>query len=473
MAREAFSLDLDRIEEILPRYTSDGPRYTSYPTAPVWKESFGVEHFKAELAGGTAEAASLATEDDGLSLYVHVPFCRSLCHFCACNKIITRKAELPQRFLDTIEREVAAVREAAGPRTASQQHWGGGTPTHLTPDQLTRLFGIVTDAFPMRAGAEISIEVDPRVTTDEHVAALRECGFNRISMGVQDLDPKVQQAIHRIQPIEQTRHLVEVSRAAGFTGVNFDLIYGLPYQTEESFARTLEQVLELAPDRIALYSYAHVTWLAKQQRGFERKDLPGPSTKLRIMLEAIQHFLDAGYRFIGLDHFAKPEDELSVSLTDRTLRRNFMGHTTQAGVDLIGFGPSAISELRACYAQSHRKLEDWQDAVHEHGLATMRGHHLTRDDIERRWVIGRLMCHGELRAEEFEAVFDQPFASRFARELQHVEPFVADALIEQATDGSLAVTPLGRLLVRNIAMIFDAYLADQRKGEQPMFSKTV
>jgi len=473
VAREVLGLDLERIETILPRYAIEGPRYTSYPTAPVWKESFGVDQFKTELAGGTAEAVSPAAEDDGLSLYVHVPFCRSLCHFCACNKIITSNAELPQRFLDTIEREVAAVREATGPRTASQQHWGGGTPTHLTPEQLTRLFRIVTDAFPMRAGAEVSIEIDPRVTTDEHVAALRACGFNRISMGVQDIDPVVQQAIHRIQPIEQTRHLVEVSRAAGFSGVNFDLIYGLPYQTEESFSRTLEQVLELEPDRIALYSYAHVTWLAKQQRGFERKDLPGPSTKLRIMLEAIEHFLDAGYQFIGLDHFAKPEDELSEALADRTLRRNFMGHTTQAGVDLIGFGPSAISELRASYAQSHRKLDDWQDAVREHGLATMRGHHLTRDDIERRWVIGRLMCHGELRADEFEAVFDHPFASRFARELQQLEPFAADALVEQAVDGSLVVTPLGRLLVRNIAMVFDAYLADQKKGVQPMFSKTI
>ena len=473
MAREVFGLDLERIEAILPRYAIEGPRYTSYPTAPVWKESFGVDQFKTELAGGTAEAVSLAGEGDGLSLYVHVPFCRSLCHFCACNKIITSNAELPQRFLDTIEREVAAVREATGPRTASQQHWGGGTPTYLSPEQLTRLFRIVTDAFPMRAGAEISIEVDPRVTTDEHVAALRACGFNRISMGVQDVDPVVQQAIHRIQPVEQTRHLVEVSRAAGFSGVNFDLIYGLPYQTEESFARTLEQVLELAPDRIALYSYAHVTWLAKQQRGFERKDLPGSSTKLRIMLEAIEHFLDAGYRFIGLDHFAKPEDELSEALADRTLRRNFMGHTTQAGVDLIGFGPSAISELRASYAQSHRKLEDWQNAVREHGLATMRGHQLTRDDIERRWVIGRLMCHGELRADEFEAIFDHPFASRFARELQQLEPFAADALVELVADGSIVVAPLGRLLVRNIAMVFDAYLADQKKGAQPMFSKTV
>ena len=473
MADDLFSLDLARIEAILSRYAIEGPRYTSYPTAPVWNEGFGVEQFKTELAGGSAEAASIAGEGDELSLYVHVPFCHSLCHFCACNRIITSNAELPLRFLDTLEREVAAVREASGPRSASQQHWGGGTPTHLTPDQVTRLFRTVTDAFPMRAEAEISIEVDPRVTTDEHVAALRECGFNRISMGVQDIEPKVQEAIHRIQPIEQTRHLVEVSRASGFVGVNFDLIYGLPYQTEESFARTLDQVLEIEPDRLALYSYAHVTWIAKQQRGFERKDLPGPSTKLRIMLMAIERFLDAGYRFIGLDHFAKPEDELSQALEDRTLRRNFMGHTTQAGVDLIGFGPSAISELRASYAQSQRKLEDWEEAVRDRGLATMRGHQLTRDDIERRWVIGRLMCHGELRADEFEAAFGQPFASRFASELQQLEPIAADGLVEQAPDGSLVVTPLGRLLVRNIAMTFDAYLADQQKGEQPMFSKTV
>ncbi len=473
MANDLFNLDMAQIEAILSRYAIEGPRYTSYPTAPVWNEGFGVEQFKTELAGDSAEPASVAGEGDGLSLYVHVPFCHSLCHFCACNRIITSNAELPLRFLDTLEREVAAVREASGPRSASQQHWGGGTPTHLTPDQVTRLFRTVTDAFPMRAEAEISIEVDPRVTTDEHVAALRECGFNRISMGVQDIDPKVQEAIHRIQPIEQTRHLVEVSRASGFVGVNFDLIYGLPYQTEESFARTLDQVLEIEPDRLALYSYAHVTWIAKQQRGFERKDLPGSSTKLRIMLMAIERFLDAGYRFIGLDHFAKPEDELSQALEDRTLRRNFMGHTTQAGVDLIGFGPSAISELRVSYAQSQRKLEDWEAAVRDRGLATMRGHRLTRDDIERRWVIGRLMCHGELRAGEFEAAFGQPFASRFASELQQLESITADGLVEQSPDGSLVVTPLGRLLVRNIAMVFDAYLADQQKGEQPMFSKTV
>jgi oxygen-independent coproporphyrinogen-3 oxidase len=473
MTRDDFDLDLTRIEEILPRYAIEGPRYTSYPTAPVWKESFGVDQFKAELGSAGEGEVEGSSGGDGLSLYVHVPFCRSLCHFCACNKVITHKPELPERFLDTVSREVDAVREAAGPRSASQQHWGGGTPTHLTPDQIRRLFHTVTDAFPMRPGAEISIEVDPRVTTDEHVAALRECGFNRISMGVQDFEPRVQEAIHRIQPAEQTRRLVEQSRSCGFSGVNLDLIYGLPYQTEETFARTLDEVFAIAPDRIALYAYAHVTWVAKQQRGFERHDLPGPSIRLRILLNAIERFLDEGYRFIGLDHFARPEDELSRTLADRTLRRNFMGYTTQAGVDLIGFGPSAISELRASYAQSHRNLDGWEQAVAQRGLATMRGHRLSRDDLERRWVIGRIMCHAELRADEFEARFGAPFANRFAREIQQLEPAVKDGLVERDPDGSLLVTPVGRLLVRNIAMVFDAYLADQQKASQPMFSKTV
>jgi oxygen-independent coproporphyrinogen-3 oxidase len=368
---------------------------------------------------------------------------------------------------------VEAVREAAGSRTASQQHWGGGTPTHLTPDQIQQLFHTVTDAFPMRPGAEISIEVDPRVTTDEHIAALRECGFNRISMGVQDLDPRVQEAIHRIQPAEQTRRLVELSRSCGFSGVNLDLIYGLPYQTVETFSRTLDAVFEIAPDRIALYAYAHVTWVAKQQRGFERHDLPEPAIRLRILLNAIERFLDEGYRYIGMDHFARPEDELSRTLDDRTLRRNFMGYTTQAGVDLIGFGPSAISELRASYAQSQRNLDDWEQAVAQRGLATMRGHRLSHDDIERRWVIGRIMCHAELRADEFEARFGVSFANRFARELAQLDQAVEDGLVERSSDGSLLVKPVGRLLVRNVAMVFDAYLADQQRASEPMFSKTV
>jgi oxygen-independent coproporphyrinogen-3 oxidase len=325
----------------------------------------------------------------------------------------------------------------------------------------------------MQPGAELSLEVDPRVTTQEQVAALAGCGFNRISMGVQDFDRRVQQAIHREQSVEQTGRLVEWSRAAGFQSVNFDLIYGLPYQTEATFAETLSRVLELGPDRLALYSYAHVTWLAKQQRGFEKHDLPGPASKLRIFLSAVRRFLEAGYRYIGLDHFAKPEDELSQALTDRTLRRNFMGHTTQAGTLLLGFGPSAISELKGGYAQSLRDLERWQEAVLARGLATMRGHVFSEDDLERRWIIGRILCHGELRAGEFEAEFGHAFRERFARELASLAPAVADGLLGLGADGSLRLTPLGRLLVRNVAMAFDAYLPEQQRTGRPIFSRTV
>jgi len=468
MSADAFAIDLDRVEALLPRYAVDGPRYTSYPTAPVWKETVGPARYREELGREDIDPT------DGLSLYVHVPFCESLCHFCACNRVITRDRSRAAAYLDAIEREIAAVRDASAvPRSATQQHWGGGTPTYLDPEQIRRLFHAVTAAFPMRAGAEISIEVDPRVTTGEQIAALRECGFNRISLGVQDLEPRVQEAIHRIQPLAQTARLVEQARGAGFGGVNFDLIYGLPYQTEESFDRTLDAVFALAPDRIALYSYAHVTWVAKQQRGFERGDLPGPEAKLRIMLGAIRRFLAEGYRFIGLDHFAKPEDELARAVADRTLRRNFMGYTTQAGVDLLGFGPSAIGELRDSYVQNQRDLGRWHEAVERDGLATLRGHVLSRDDRERRWVIGRIMCHGELRADEFEATFGRPFAAVYARELASLEPAVTDGLVERADDGSLAVTPLGRLLVRNVAMHFDAYLPDQRQAGSRIFSKTV
>jgi oxygen-independent coproporphyrinogen-3 oxidase len=466
VSEDVTGLDLDHLVEILPRYTTDGPRYTSYPTAPVWTEAYGPDDYLADLA-------SDADPDDGLSLYAHVPFCESLCHYCACNKVITRDHSRAARFLDVIEREIEAVRAAlSSPRAVTQLHWGGGTPTWLAPNEVRRLFAAMTGAFPLLEGAEVSIEVDPRVTTEAHVEALADCGFNRISMGVQDFDPRVQEAVHRIQPAEETARLVAWSRDAGFGGVNLDLIYGLPYQTVESFDRTLDTLFAIGPDRIALYSYAHVTWKAKQQRGFERKDLPDPATKLEIMLRAIRRFLAEGYLFIGLDHFARPDDELSVALADRTLRRNFMGHTTQAGVDLLGFGPSAISELRASYAQSHRDIAGWEAAVEAHGVATMRGHHLSAEDIERRWVIGRIMCHGELRAGEYEAAFGRPFVETYRAELDALAEMEKDGLLVREPDGSLRVTPSGRLLVRNVAMVFDAYLAAQRASGQ-QFSKTV
>jgi oxygen-independent coproporphyrinogen-3 oxidase len=462
----AASIDLDALERLLPRYGGPGPRYTSYPTAPVWGAEYGPEALRDSLAG----------LDPGrdVALYAHVPFCRSLCHFCACNRVITQKPELPVAYLDSIEREIAAFAEAAPERLrASQLHWGGGTPTHLAPAQIERLFRLMTDAFPLREGAEVSIEVDPRVTSDEQMDVLAACGFNRISLGVQDTNPTTQQAIHRIQPFEMTRRLAEGARARGFESVNFDLIYGLPYQTEESFTRTLDEILQVRPDRIALYAYAHVTWVAKQQRGFERGDLPDPATRIRIMVMATLRLLDAGYRPIGMDHFAVADDELSRALDEGTLRRNFMGYTTQEGVDVLAFGPSAISELPDAYAQSERDLSAWQEAVHRTGFATMRGHRLTHDDSVRRWLIGRIMCHGEVRAADYAERFGGRFAEDFAEELARLAPLEADGLVRVDAGGDLVVEPLGRLLVRHVAMAFDAYLPEQQKREQPLFSRTV
>ncbi len=445
------------------------PRYTSYPPAPAWGETYDANDFRRDLA----ELGE--RPDQPLSLYVHVPFCASLCHFCACNRIITRDTALPARYLETMRREIAAIREATADtgRLASQQHWGGGTPTHLDPDQIRSLYGALVDAFPMAPDAEISIEVDPRVTTEAHVDALRDCGFRRMSMGVQDFDPRVQEAVHRIQPEAQTGALVERARAAGFESVNFDLIYGLPYQTEESFSRTLDSVIALAPDRLALYAYAHVTWVAKQQRGFERKDLPAPTTRLRIMLGAIRRLLDAGYEFIGLDHFARPDDELASALRNGSLRRNFMGHTTQEGVELVGFGPSAISELSDSYAQSKRDLGAWETAVESGGVATLRGFRLSADDQEQRWLISRLISLGSIDAADFAQRFGKTLASSHATELSRLGPAAEDGLVDVAVDGSVRVTPAGRLLVRNLATVFDRYLPDPKDDGKKVFSQSV
>lgn len=467
-----FAIDWERAAAILPRYEGPGPRYTSYPTAPVWGDAVGPRQFAEDLASWAARAA--AAPDEGLALYAHVPFCRSLCHFCACNRVITRDTALPERWLSAIVREIASVRALVpSPPEATQLHWGGGTPTHLTPAQIRRLFRAMVDAFPLRAGAEVSIEVDPRVTTEEQVDVLRELGFDRISLGVQDVDPRVQQAIHREQPAAVTAALVERARAAGFGSVNLDLIYGLPFQREESFNRTLDTVLAMEPDRIALYSYAHVTWVAKQQRGFERQDLPDARTKLAILVLAIRRLLAAGYVYIGMDHFAKPADELARALREGTLRRNFMGYTTQAGATLLGFGPSAISELPRTYAQNERELDAWEAKVEAGGLATLRGHRLTDDDVERRWLITRILCHGDLPAAEYAAVFGRPLRAAHAAALASLAPLEADGLVAVADDGSVSVLPLGRLLVRNVAMAFDAYLARQRESGERLFSKAV
>ena len=467
--RDRSRPDPKRLLEILPRYDHAGPRYTSYPTAPVWQDGFDAEQARAALGRIAQES-----EDETLSLYVHVPFCAKLCHFCACNRVVTRKPELPERYLEVIDRELEATCDAAGSAHAlGQIHLGGGTPTHLTAPQLERLFDSIRRRFSVAEDAEISIEVDPRVTNAEHLRAMEALGFTRLSLGVQDFDPKVQAAIHRVQSVDQVETLVDWSRASGLDGVNFDLIYGLPFQTEASFERTLEEVIRLLPDRIALYSYAHVTWIAKQQRGFERIDLPSAEEKLRIMLLAIDRLLDAGYAYIGMDHFVREGDELSRAAEAGTLHRNFMGYTTRPSHNLVAIGPSGISELRGAYLQSARELKEWDERVMRDGPATFRGHVLSEDDHLRSWLIHRIMCQMGIRADEYRERFGAEFSERHAHELELARPLVEDGLVERTNEGGLQVTADGQILLRNIAMAFDAYLPEQRRQGGRLFSQTI
>jgi oxygen-independent coproporphyrinogen-3 oxidase len=331
----------------------------------------------------------------------------------------------------------------------------------------------MTDAFALAEGAEISIEVDPRVTTSDQIGVLADCGFNRISLGVQDTNPKTQAAIHRIQPFHETRALTELARARGIDHVNYDLIYGLPHQTEASFDQTLDDVLSAQPDRIALYGYAHVTWVAKQQRGFERIDLPDPEHRMRIQILAIRKLIEAGYRFIGMDHFAKPDDELCEALDAGSLRRNFMGYTTLDGVDVVAFGPSGISELANSFVQSEKGLDDWFEAIEAGGLATARGHRLSPDDEARRWIIRQVMCQGRVRAADVEARFGGGFRADYALSLERLEMLRDDKLVDLSPSGDVHVTPMGRIFLRNVAMAFDAYLDEDQEGKARVFSQTV
>jgi oxygen-independent coproporphyrinogen-3 oxidase len=452
-------------EEFLAGYNRPGPRYTSYPTAPVWRDDFGPDDLEQVYA--QAEAAQAP-----VSLYMHLPFCESLCLFCACNVVISKNHSVAPPYLATLKREIEHVsRFVSRTRRVTQFHWGGGTPTYLTPEQMEDLFGYAAERFAFAPDAEIGIEVDPRVTSQRHLESLNRLGFNRLSLGIQDFDPEVQQAVHRIQPFEMTRGLIGAARSLGFPSINVDLIYGLPHQTAERFARTVEQVLELAPDRVAMFSYAHVPWLRKQQ-GALALHLPEGMEKFRIFCAGLKSFLDAGYQYIGMDHFAKPDDELAVAQRNRTLHRNFQGYTTKAGADLYGLGVSAISAIGNAYAQNYREVPPYTEAVERRGLATMRGYRLSEDDRLRRAVISRLLCHAVIHKEEISDEFGVRFDDYFADEIEHLQPFVADHLVRLAPS-EIGVTPLGRIFIRNVAMVFDPYLEKQRLAERPLFSKTL
>jgi oxygen-independent coproporphyrinogen III oxidase len=458
--------DVGKVSDtFLEKYNRPGPRYTSYPTAPVWKDNFGPD----DLENYYARADKRGTP---LSLYMHLPFCESLCLFCACTVSIQKDKSVAVPYLAALKREIDHVAgRVSRKRPVIQFHWGGGTPTYLSPAQLEDLLSFTRERFLFAPDAEIGLEVDPRVTSREHLETLRRLGFNRLSMGIQDFEPKVQQTIHRVQPYEMTRDLIAASRELGFGSLNVDLIYGLPHQSAESFRATIAQVLTLAPDRVAMFSYAHVPWLKKQQGSFQAH-LPDGREKFAIFRAGLESFLDAGYLYIGMDHFALPGDELAIAQQNRTLHRNFQGYTTKAGADLYGMGVSAISSVAEAYAQNSREVPAYQATVNERGIATMRGYRLSEDDVIRRAVIGRLLCHTVIFKREIEREFAIAFDDYFAGELDRLADSSDDGLVTIGAD-EIRVTPLGRIFIRNIAMVFDRYLHDQQMDRRPLFSKTL
>ncbi|HZS03534.1 MAG TPA: oxygen-independent coproporphyrinogen III oxidase [Blastocatellia bacterium] len=450
---------------LLDKYNQPGPRYTSYPTAPEWDDSFGPAELVEAFAAANAKAAPV-------SLYFHLPFCESLCLYCGCNVIINKNHEVAAPYLDHLKCEIDCVsRQVAPGRPVRQLHWGGGTPTYISAAQIEELFNHISTRFELSPDAEIGIEIDPRATTQEQCRVLRRLGFNRLSMGVQDFNPLVQQTVRRIQPYEMTRGLFDYCRGLGFESINIDLIYGLPHQTVGSFAETVDKVIAINPDRIALFSYAHVPWLKKQQGSFARH-LPEGFEKFRIFHTAIEKLTEAGYRYIGLDHFARPEDELCCAQDDRTLHRNFQGYTTRGGCDLYGMGVSSISALEDTYAQNWRELPKYYAAVEAQHLATMRGMRVNTDDKLRRAVINRLLCHCVLVRSEIEREFGISFNDYFAPELPRLSELERDGLL-RVTPDRIEVTALGRIFIRNVAMVFDAYLNRKPQPQNQIFSRTV
>jgi oxygen-independent coproporphyrinogen-3 oxidase len=463
---------LSRVEgtvELLRKFDRPGPRYTSYPTAVEFRPDYGESDYLADLA--RADEA----QDEPLSLYVHLPFCRQRCWFCGCNVIVTRNYEVASRYLGYLRREIELLaRRLPRRRRVSQYHWGGGTPTYLSLRDIEALHGAVRERFDLDPGGEIAVEVDPRVTSREQMELFRSLGFNRVSMGVQDFTPEVQAAVHRDQTEEETRSLFDTCRRLGFHSINVDMIYGLPLQTPDSFERSMDVLLALRPDRVALYSYAHVPWIRAQQKYIRPEQLPPAETKLRLFSIGREKMLEAGYVQIGMDHFALPGDELAQALAERRLTRNFMGYTVLKGSDMIGAGVSAISDVRGSYAQNTKKLSAYYAALEAGRLPIERGYRSSPDDRIRREVITRLMCNFCVRKEEIERAFGIRFDAYFEAELAEMAApggLAAHGFIELHAD-RIEIVGAGRLFVRNAAMVFDRYLA-QKKPDALVFSRTV
>ncbi|MFN9573113.1 MAG: oxygen-independent coproporphyrinogen III oxidase [Betaproteobacteria bacterium] len=449
---------------LLHRFDVPGPRYTSYPTADRFVEAFDAQVLSNWL-GKRADATA------PLSLYVHLPFCATVCYYCACNKVITKDHSRGRDYLTALRKEADLIASRlTGSRQIEQLHFGGGTPTFLSNDELRELMALLTERFPMAPKGEYSIEVDPRSTPPDKVAVLGELGFNRISVGVQDFDPQVQKAVNRIQSFEMTQATIEAARKADFKSVNLDLIYGLPKQSRATFARTLDKVLVLSPERVALYHYAHLPERFKPQRRIDAADLPSPQEKMGIMLDAIGRLTQAGYQYIGMDHFAKGADDLARAQQQGRLHRNFQGYSTRPDCDLIGLGVSAISKIGPTYSQNVRELDEYYDRLKQDQLPTARGVLLDMDDLVRRSVIMSLMCHFEVSKEAIEQAHLVKFDEYFRRELAELKPFEDEGLLENTREW-ISVLPRGKLLVRAIARGFDRYIKNDERVRK--YSKIV
>ncbi|WP_069385070.1 oxygen-independent coproporphyrinogen III oxidase [Halomonas caseinilytica] len=452
---------------LVSKYDFPGPRYTSYPTAPQFHEAFAVDDYRQ--ATETSNGAPLPKP---LSVYVHIPFCMSLCYYCACNKIITQKTEKAAEYLDYLKREIALQAELFDTgRRLTQLHLGGGTPTYFTDEQFAELMDALRQAFHFdtRSAHEFSVEVDPRTVTPERVYGLRKLGFNRLSFGLQDFDTDVQVAVNRIQSEGEVRDLVEAARRSGFDSISIDLIYGLPLQSVESFDATLGKVIDLRPDRIAAYSYAHLPSLFKAQRLIRPEHMPPAERKLELLELTIQRLIAAGYVYIGMDHFALPDDELALALRNGTLQRNFQGYSTHADCDLIGLGVSAIGKVANSYSQNVKELSQYYARLDAGHLPILRGYQLNEDDRLRREVIMALMCHGRIDMAHFERRYDIEFPHYFADSLDQLSGHIADGLVA-IKDGEVRLLPQGTLMMRSVAMAFDAYLSE---GQNGLFSRTV
>ena len=445
-------------EALLRRFDTPGPRYTSYPTADRFVDAFPVDTVQQALRRRAAGAP--------LSVYVHIPFCESVCYYCACNKVVTRHHERAAEYLDALETEVALIEASAGPAQAvSQLHFGGGSPTFLSDDELARVVAALRRAFAVGDETEMSIEVDPRTVTPLRLAHFRALGFNRLSFGVQDFDPDVQQAVHRVQSFESVRELMRAARALGYVSINADLIYVLPRQTPQSYAGTVAQIGELRPDRIALYAYAHLPQRFKPQRRIVSAELPTATQRVAMLGDAIAGFLGRGYQYIGMDHFALPDDALAVAKREGRLHRNFQGYSTQPDCDLVGLGVSAIGKIGTCYTQNAKTLPEYYAALRQQQLPVQRGITLDDDDLLRRDVIMALMCQGRVQFDAIAAAHGVDMREHFAPELQRLQP-MAEAGLVKLEPGAVQVTAAGWYVVRAVAMVFDRWLQGDAQRER-------